>query len=145
MNNKRATHQKLLTRARQECGVVEIPGKRSNQTIIKYHKYTSLKASRDEVSWCSAFVNFIMTDCKHKGTNSAVAKSWLRWGKGTKKPVPGCIVVFWRGNKTGWKGHVGFFIEETKTGIFVLGGNQNNKVCIKRYAKKQLLGYRVLL
>ena len=88
-------------------------------------------------------MNFIVHECGLKGTNSASARSWLRWGKAIDDPIPGCVVVFWRGKPRGWQGHVALFVRETSTGIYVLGGNQNNKVCIKRYPKSRLLGYQV--
>jgi hypothetical protein len=58
-----------------------------------------------------------------------------------QKPQLGDIVVFWREKKDSWKGHVGFYINETNTHINVLGGNQNNMVCIKPYPKSRLLQY----
>ncbi|HZG46658.1 MAG TPA: hypothetical protein VEZ41_10420 [Allosphingosinicella sp.] len=57
------------------------------------------------------------------------------------------MLVFWRGDRDGWKGHVGFYVgEEPKQGnttvYHVLGGNQSNKVCVARLAANRLLAAR---
>uniref|UniRef100_UPI0026303FB4 C40 family peptidase n=1 Tax=Marivita sp. TaxID=2003365 RepID=UPI0026303FB4 len=54
----------------------------------------------------------------------------------------GDIVIFTRGDPSGWQGHVGFFVRKTAASIEVLGGNQADAVNIKRYAKTRLLGIR---
>ena len=41
-----------------------------------------------------------------------------------------------------WQGHVGFAVREFEHTVLVLGGNQNNQVCLKHYPRAQLLGYR---
>ena len=37
------------------------------------------------------------------------ARSWLKWGHEPQAPKPGCIVVFWRGSRTAWEGHVAIY------------------------------------
>lgn len=137
-------HKKFLDRAYQEKGVAEIPGPRDNEKIIKYHKFTSLKASDDETPWCSSFVNYIVAQCGYTGTNSAAARSWLKWGKEVKynDVFPGCIAINWRGKPDGWQGHVYFVEKIIGDKIYGWGGNQNNKVCRQIYRKSQLLGFR---
>lgn len=39
-------------------------------------------------------------------------------------------------------GHVGFYVGETKYHYLILGGNQSNSVCVKKYRKSRLLGFR---
>ncbi len=39
-------------------GVHEESGSKQNQTIIDFHRATTLHASQDEVPWCSSFMNF---------------------------------------------------------------------------------------
>jgi uncharacterized protein (TIGR02594 family) len=63
------------------------------------------------------------------------------------KPAYGCVVVFWRGTKTGTAGHVGFVVGRDKFGnLMVLGGNQSDAVNIKPFAMSgpndRVLGYR---
>lgn len=79
--------------------------------------------------WCSAFVNYCITQARLDGTNSAVAKSWADWkgGEQVNDYVPGCIVVFKRFDKQGKEvgGHVGFFVtKEGNDDPKILGGNQ---------------------
>jgi len=128
--------------AAQELGVSEIKGKKHNPKIVAYHQATSLKAKDDETSWCSSFVNWCFKEAGIFGTNKANARSWLDWGLTLEKPKIGCVVVFWRGSLKGWQGHVAFYVKESETHIYVLGGNQSDKVSIAKYPKERLLGYR---
>ena len=132
---------KALLIALGEVGQKEITGG-ENKRIIEYHSYTSLKAKEDEIPWCAAFVNWTLAMAGINGTNSAAAKSFLNWGTATDTPSKGCIVIFDRGNNPA-QGHVGFYISETPTHIYVLGGNQNDEVNISKYPKSKLKGYRV--
>ncbi len=133
---------KWLTLAYQEVEVKEIPGPEHNSRILEYHKAVTKNYTRDEISWCSSFINWCFLQCGLEGTRSAVARSWMSWGIGVEKPYRGCVAVFWRGQKDGWKGHVGFYVGEQGGNILVLGGNQDDMVCIMKYPKSQLLGFR---
>lgn len=129
--------------ARQEIGQKEIEGVQDNPRIVEYHKATDLGESDDETPWCSSFVNWVFMQCGMKRTKDAMARSWLNWGFPMDKPDYGCIVVFWRDNPEGYKGHVGFYTGVDSNGdLLVLGGNQDNQVKIKAYSKNQVLGYR---
>lgn len=124
--------------AKGEMGVAEVPGKSHNKRVLAYHACTSLYATDDETPWCSSFINWVMKKIGEKGTNSAAAKSWMKWGVELKKPVPGCVVVFTRAGG----GHVALFDHEDKDYVYTLGGNQGNRVNISAYPKSRLLGYR---
>lgn len=136
--------------AEKEKGVNEIPGAENNPRVVEYlHSTTNLgesTMSKDETSWCSAFVNWCLQQAGYERTKNALARSWLDWGQKIETPRRGCIVVFTR---DGGFGHVGFFLEETETHIKVLGGNQLNpetklsEVSEKLYPKSNLLGYRI--
>ena len=132
--------------ARNEIGTKEYPGDADNPDVVKYLKSVdTLNASaqiQDETSWCSAFVNWCMEEAGIKGTESAGARSWLQWGRELDSPKKGCVVVLWRGSPTGWQGHVGFFVRETSSSLYLLGGNQNDEVNISKYPKSRLLGFR---
>ncbi len=80
--------------ARAEEGVKEIVGDEDNPRVLQYLRSTSLgkwAASRDETPWCSAFVNWCITQAGLEGTNSAMARSWLGWGVDLAMPRPGCV------------------------------------------------------
>lgn len=135
--------------AQAELGIHEnsLPGEH-NQRIIEYHNTTSLKATTDEVPWCSSFVNWVITKAGSKGTNSAAAKSWLKWGTHVNVPQRGAVVVIKRktsgndavtGSSSGY--HVGFFVTQTPTAVRLLGGNQANQV---RYSNFSLTSFEIV-
>lgn len=129
-----------LVIARKELGTTEIASGKDNPRIVEYHSATSLKATDDETAWCSAFVNWCLKQAGVKGSNSAMARSFLSWGKAVEQPRLGCIVVFSRGQYP--QGHVAFYVGRDGNRIKVLGGNQSDKVCIVSSSTEQLLGYR---
>jgi len=97
-----------------------------------------LKAKDDETPWCSSFVNWCVGNAGYTVTGSAAARSWAKYGQSCK-PHPGCIVVMTR---TGG-GHVGFYVRETAKYVYILGGNQSNKVSIAGYDKGRIIAYRL--
>lgn len=126
-----------------EIGVKETPGAGDNPRVVEYLRSTSLdsaSASNDETPWCSAFVNWCVERSGFAATDSAWARSWLNWGKKITEPRRGCIVIFERGTSSG---HVAFYIGEEGDYYKVLGGNQHDEVCITKYPKSRLLGFRV--
>ena len=136
--------EKFILTALAEFGTTEFSGEKHNSRILEYHRATTLKATTDEVAWCSSFVNWIVQQCGLVPTQSAAARSWLSWGKAIGYPVFGCIVVLDRRSKDNPNAaHVGCFIRELDGNIFVLGGNQGNSVSISVYPKSRVLGYRV--
>jgi len=124
--------------AEGERGVKEIAGASAHPSIVAYHATTSLKATSDEVPWCSSFANWVMAKAKYPYTKSAAARSWRDWGVECSLHQ-GAVVVFRR--KGGH--HVGFCVGHTSTMIRVLGGNQSNEVNIRNYRKTDLLSVRV--
>lgn len=121
-------------------------------TFISYHEESNRKELTDllgidpvETEWCAAFVNSMLQYNNIPGTDSLVARSFLKWGKSVTEPKLGDIVIFSRGNE-GWQGHVAFFIDyieiDGRQYIAVLGGNQNNQVSIKEYPTSRLLDIR---
>lgn len=129
--------------ARKELGVKEKPGKAHEPRILEYHAETSLHAKDDETSWCSAFVNWVMRQAGIKGTGKADARSWLTWADGDRcEAKPGAVAVLWRVKPLGWQGHVAF-IDKVETGsLWLLGGNQGDRVSIAQFPKSRLLGCR---
>jgi uncharacterized protein (TIGR02594 family) len=131
---------KWIEIAEKEIGQKEIKGgDKDNPRIIEYHSTTTLKAKHDEVYWCSAFVNWVMTQAGYKGTNSAVAKSWKNWGKNVNKPIYGAIAVFDFGNS----GHVGFVVEKKGKKLLILGGNQSDQVMKSLFKTDKIVAYIV--
>jgi len=135
--------QRAYLVAQSQVGFEEVPGDEANPQILKYHQCTDLRATSDEVAWCSAFVNFCMQVSGGRGTQDAMARSWLDWGIPIKTPQEGDLVVFSSPTRGPGAGHIAFFKCRSLPGfIKVLGGNQGNKVCFKEYPTALILGYR---
>jgi uncharacterized protein (TIGR02594 family) len=133
---------KWLDLAKAEIGTKEKAGKAINPKIKAYYEEAGHPYIKDDaVPWCAAFVGAMLGRAGLKGTGALTARSYLTWGKPLKKPVPGAIMVFKRGNSE-WQGHVAFYVDEDATHYRVLGGNQSNSVSVAKYSKDTLLGIR---
>lgn len=103
--------------------------------------------------WCAAFVNAILeidgipslNDIDHP--YPLTARGFLSWGESvTRVDIRrGDIVVFPRG-RTGWQGHVGFYVEtqiiDGEEYWVILGGNQENAVRYDLYPANRSIGIR---
>lgn len=120
----------------------------SNPKIIEYHSTTLLNADDDAIPWCSSFVNWCCVQAGVEGTNSAAARSWLKWGIPVEQPQTGDIIILNRGISKS-QAHVGFFENVYMDGvnrpeIKVFGGNQGDKVKSSWFPVSHVLGYRRL-
>ena len=136
----------LLESALRYYGEREIPGAKSNPVIDRMLRSVGMPA-RDSIAWCSAFVNHVAIEMGAQRTNKATARSWASIGTEIRPSQvrAGNLVVLRRGNSR-WQGHVGFVVRlDLKRGlVYVLGGNQSNRVCIKAYRVWRVLSYRRL-
>jgi uncharacterized protein (TIGR02594 family) len=121
-------------------GVEEVPGPGNNPDIVAYHHYTALDAKDDATPWCSSTMCAWMERAGIKSPRSAAAADWRRWGKelGEGEQCLGCVVVMTRpgGN------HVCLYLDEDDNGVYCLGGNQDDKVCIRRYSWDNVTNFR---
>lgn len=121
-------------------------GPENNPNVVKY--FTEIGASwvrDDDIAWCAAFLNWCLMKANLPYTKSLLAREFLKYGKETNTPVLGDIVVLWRISKDSPWGHAGFYVAEGKSTVYILGGNQSNRVSIEVYPKTQILGYRAYL
>jgi len=125
-----------------QYGVREWSGSNHNPEVVKYFTECGFDVKNDETSWCSAFVCWCVQKAGLQHTKSLAARSWLGWGDKIMDPEVGDIAVLWRNDPQGWQGHVGFFVRQDGSRIWLLGGNQSNEVNIQDYQGSQLLGYR---
>lgn len=128
-------------------GVTEYPAAKHNPQILKFYADSGNSwVQDDETPWCAAFVGSVLAQCGIQGTNKLNARSYLEWGQAVDldKAQKGDVVVFWRGSKDGWQGHVAFYSHQDEEHIYVLGGNQGNKVSLAPYKKDRLLGIRTV-
>ena len=128
--------------AENEIGLKTFPEGKSNPRIIEYHNGTNIAEYDDKAAWCPSFLNWVLSESGHIGTNSALARSWLDWGTQLSEPCFGCITILEREHPDGWQGHVGFFLKIEGDRIFLLGGNQLNEVREHHYPISSVLGYR---
>lgn len=132
--------------AKTFIGLKEIVGSRHEKKILKFFEEVGHSwVKDDETAWCAAFVGAMLERSGLKSTKKLNARSYLEWGEEVhlNDIQEGDIVVFWRGKKDGWQGHVAFFVGfNANKDLIVLGGNQSNQVCEQVYAKERFLGAR---
>jgi len=127
-----------------EYYTAEGSGMEDNPEVLKYFDSMGLdgKKLHDSTAWCSAFMNYCHIKTRYKHSGELNARSWLSIGNKVNVPKLGDVCIFWREDPYLWKGHVGFYINETEYSIRLLGGNQQNMVQIINYPKKRLLDIR---
>lgn len=138
------TQPAWLTIAHSYLGVTEAKGPQNNKHVLKWWKDIGTSFDQDSVPWCGAFTGGVLFEAGIKPVKGgASARAWLKLPVKLDKPAVGCVVVFWRGKKSGASGHVGFVVGKDKRGnLMVLGGNQGDAVTIKPFGVDRVLGYR---
>ena len=138
------TEPRWLSLARAYIGVREIKGSRHESLILKWWQAIKAPFRDDETPWCGAFVGGVLNEAGLPiVSGGASARAWLKLPVKLDRPAVGCIVVFWRGSRTGASGHVGFVVGKDRHGnLMVLGGNQSDAVNIKPFDRERVLGYR---
>jgi uncharacterized protein (TIGR02594 family) len=121
--------KQLFEIAEKELGVHEVTGAASHPRILEYHSTCSMKATSDEIPWCSAFVNWVCLQGGVQGTGSAAAKSWITWGAPADDPIGAIVVIQSRYGSN----HVGLCVDKTDTSVSLLGGNQQDCVKISKF------------
>jgi uncharacterized protein (TIGR02594 family) len=118
----------------------------SNPEIEKYFTDTTLGRQPDDVAWCAAFVSWCVKESNGAHTPivfSARAAAWLNNGTSLPGPQYGAIVVM-RPLVPKSSGHVGFVMSFDGTSVSVLGGNQDDSVCIKDFHISDVRGWRMV-
>ena len=143
--NREEACKKIHDVAIAELGVHETPGQDATPRIVLYAAHTTLKATSDEVAWCSSLTNFVTDTAGFPGTHSAAARSWLNWGIKLEAPILGCIVIFDRHDTSNLNAaHVAICDHpDISNGVIrTIGGNVSNSVKIDRSPVTKVLGYR---
>lgn len=127
-------------------GVAELPGAASNPRIEEYLSSVGLLPTSpgfegDETPWCAAFMHWALRQAGIVGTGRPNARSYQKWAD-SSAPELGAIGVLWRGKVDGWQGHVGFVLDVSDTNIYLLGGNQRNRVSVAAYPRDRVLSIR---
>ena len=130
--------------ARRLVGVREKVGPGSDPRIIDWAKKAAIDYDADDIPWCGLFVAHCVASTLRDEplpNNPLGARNWQRFGSPCTEQL-GAIIVFWRGARDGWQGHVGFYAGQDKDTYHVLGGNQGDAVSITRIAKGRKLDLR---
>lgn len=133
---------KIVSKALEYYGIKEILGGSVNKKVLGFLNDVSSKKHEKNIPWCAAFVGSMLKKCGFKYSSKLTARDYLKVGKSVDNPAMGDIVIFWRDSLESWKGHVGIFIAESEHVVYVLGGNQDNTVCIKPYPRNRVIGYQ---
>jgi uncharacterized protein (TIGR02594 family) len=137
----------ILKIAFGQLGIEEISGSDNNPQIVKYATETNIAGiTNDEIPWCSSFVNWCAKRAGLQYSGKPNARSWLNVGTKTTQPEPGDVVIFWRGNPQSWEGHVALFLgfSDDLSRVFVIGGNQGNRVSVSAYRKETVIAFQRL-
>lgn len=131
-----------LAAAWAEFGVREKPGAANAAAVLAYFAEAGHAKIRDDATpWCAAFVGAMLKRAGIPQSGSLMARSYLKWGETISVPRLGAIAVLTRG-KSQSAGHVGFYLGQAGTRIFLLGGNQSDAVTVDAFDAKRVLGYR---
>jgi uncharacterized protein (TIGR02594 family) len=134
---------KMLKEALALYGVQEKAGARSNPVILDWARDVGVTYHSDSVAWCGLFMAICAKRAGWPVVNNPLgARNWLNFGVPVAKPELGDVLVFWRGTRRGFKGHVGIYVGHTLSSYAVLGGNQSNSVSITWISKFRFLGAR---
>jgi uncharacterized protein (TIGR02594 family) len=137
-----ATGSRTISVADDYIGLTERANRRQLMNLFDFAFTHRIDPSR--IRWCAAFVNGVLAKSGKKGTGSALAASFLKWGTRTTNPSMGDVVVL--GLRKGRASHVGFYMGTTKIKgqkfVKVLGGNQSNSVKVTYYPASKVIQYR---
>lgn len=131
-----------LAAAWAEFGVREKPGAANALPVLAYFAEAGHRQIRDDATpWCAAFLGAMLKRAGIAPSGSLMARSYLKWGETIAAPRLGAIAVLTRG-KSASAGHVGFYLGQAGTRVFLLGGNQSDAVTVDAFDAKRILGYR---
>lgn len=111
------------------AGAGEIGGNNRGKWVRKYLNNLAPEGS----PWCAGFVSWCLSDGNPGNTPIAYSLGARAILAECKKmgfivndsPLPGDLVVWWRGSKTGWEGHIGF-VHQLKDGkLYTIEGNKS--------------------
>lgn len=85
--------------------------------------------------WSGLFMAFIFAQIgTEPPPNFLEPKAWVNFGTPIAEPAIGCIVVLSPGTRD--TPHVGIYLGEDANSYFLLGGNQNDTVCVTQAPKR---------
>ena len=113
---------------------------RNNKTLSNWLRSGSYLGNPANLPWCGDAVETCfartLTD-EPLPSNPFWARNWATFGKKLTAPAVGAVGVI------GWKkgGHVGFVTNWNNTHVWLLGGNQQNAINIRRFPRKVFIAF----
>lgn len=141
------TNDRIIAVAFSQVGVEETVGTNHTSRVLQYFEEIGHKwVKDDETPWCAAFANWCCKKAMVEDTGKLNARSFLDIGQAIdlKDAEHGDVVILWRGSKTSAQGHVAFYVDQDASKVCLIGGNQDNSVCLGMYDKSRVLGVRRL-
>jgi uncharacterized protein (TIGR02594 family) len=107
----------------------------SPDVVAAAERYRGTNPTGHAHDWCAEFANLVLERTGHRGSGSALARSFASYGRPAPGPVPGAIVVF--------PHHVGFVMRVEGPGrIRVVSGNHGHRVGEGVYSTRRAIAYR---
>jgi len=107
----------------------------SPDVVMMAQRYRGTNPTGRAHDWCAEFANLVLRRTGHRGSGSALARSFASYGRPAPGPVPGAIVVF--------PHHVGFVIGSDGHGrVRVVSGNHGHRVGEGFYSARRAIAYR---
>lgn len=140
--------------AERFIGLEEVSGSAANPMVMAMLKLDHEWPDDDSVPWCSGAMNYWAWLLRLPRSKSLRARSWLNVGVAVDRDQARRgfdVVILQRG--TGRQpgpevidapGHVGLYSGHDDKRIYLLGGNQGDKVCVAGYPIDRVLGVRRL-
>jgi uncharacterized protein (TIGR02594 family) len=135
---------RMIEEALELYGIEEDLSNKDNKKIIAWAKEIGGDLANiykaDSIPWCGLFMAVVAKRAKKQIVKDPLwALNWGTFGKYSEVPMLGDVLVFNRITPDGKKaGHVGLYVGENDSHFFVLGGNQNDSVCIMAMEKSRL-------
>jgi uncharacterized protein (TIGR02594 family) len=141
-------------------GLKEVSGPIANPAILAMLRLDGAAVADDSTPWCGAWLNWIAWLLRLPRSKSLAARSWLGVGEPIElrdATADFDVVILKRGgsDQPGPQvleapGHVGLFagaeydMRGNPVAVLVLGGNQNDQVCVQHFPADRILGIRRL-
>ncbi len=123
-------------------GTTEAAGAADNADVLALFRDAGhAEITSDSVAWCAAFVGACLERAGVRCTRSLMARSYEAFGNTLRLPRIGAIAVLSRGSDPSL-GHVGFVVGFTPDRIFLLGGNQSDRVCVESFPRDRIVSVR---
>jgi uncharacterized protein (TIGR02594 family) len=107
----------------------------SPDVVAVAERYRGTNPTGRSHDWCAEFANLVLERTGHRGSGSALARSFASYGRPAPGPVAGAIVVF--------PHHVGFVMRVEGPGrIRVVSGNHRHRVGEGTYSTRRAIAYR---